>query len=373
MSKANNRFTVLILGGYGTFGKRIALALCQKGYHVVINGRNHEKAKSLLNDIINKQHDAKISTACFDVYTELTEQLTLVSPDLVIHTCGPFQGQDTQIAQIIIRSGCHYIDLSDGREYVGHMMELNELAQQHGVIAITAASTVPTLSSAALTYLQNKYQIVEFDQVKMGISPGQKTERGLATTKAVLSYIGKQIPTWRGNKSKAFGWQNIYLQKYPHINNRLMGNCEAPDLDWLQDYFAIKKLRFSAGMESKLLHMSIWLCSWLIRLKLPLKLPHHASFLLKASRWFDVLGSDEGGMHIDFTGTNKDHKHVHKTWYIEAKKNDGPQIPSIPAIVLTEKVLNHQITAGVHPSIQLMTLEEYLAELADFSIQTSVS
>lgn len=44
-----------------------------------------------------------------------------------------------------------------------------------------------------------------------GMSPGQKTTRGgIATIKAVLSYIGKPIKN--SEKKTIYGWQNLYSQ-----------------------------------------------------------------------------------------------------------------------------------------------------------------
>lgn len=56
-------------------------------------------------------------------------------------------------------------------------------------------------------------------------------------------------------------------------------------------------------MESKILHMGIWLTSWLIRLGVPINLPKYASVLLKISHiGFDWMGSDEGGLHMTIRG-----------------------------------------------------------------------
>lgn len=361
---------ILVLGGYGTFGSRISRALCRKGFHVIINGRNKDKAQQLKADIISQQVEALVDVACFDVFTELLPHLKDLKPTLVIHTCGPFQGQDTQIAETIIQAGIHYIDLADGRDYVQSMLKLDDLAQSKSVIAITAASTVPTLSSAVLQYLQDRHEIETFHSVEIGISPGQKTDRGLATTKAVLSYIGRPLKSWHGAPKNPYGWQNTYLQKYPGIKNRLMGNCEVADLDLLPDYFPIKQLQFSAGMESKLLHMGIWMCSRLVRLGVPLNLNKHAEFWLKLSRWFDFLGSDDGGMHVDIEAVNNENQSIHKTWYIIAKSNDGPQIPCVPAIVMAEKILAGEIKPGVQPCIDMVSLKEYLNELTPYAVET---
>ena len=367
-----HRGHVLILGGYGTFGSRIVRALVLKGFKVTITGRNQSKAQRLSESILHDQPQIQVDIACFDVQTQLNEYLVKLKPDLVIHTCGPFQSQQTDIAQDILQSGIHYIDLSDSRNYIQAMSELNGLAKQKQLTAITGASTVPALSSAVLQYLKNQFDIQNFKSVKIGISPGQRTDRGLATTQAVLSYVGKPLKPWVGAGKVRYGWFDTYLQPYPNIKNRLMSNCEAPDLDLLPMVFDIKRLTFSAGMESQLLHRMIGLLAWLVKWRLTIKLEKHADKLLKMSRWFDPLGSEDGGMHVHVLGTDNQGHTINKTWYIEAFNNHGPQIPAIPAIIMAEKILTTEYQRGVIPCVNQIPLEEYLLELKDHKIMTTI-
>lgn len=363
---------VLVLGGYGTFGSRIVRALCQRGYKVTINGRHFHEAQTLKHNIMQDDINSHVKVSCFDVSQQLNVHLNKLKPDLVIHTCGPFQEQDTHIAKTIIKAGIHYIDLSDSRKYVKNLMAFDELAQLNDVTAITAASTVPCLSSAVLKHLQEKFQIQHFNKVNIGISPGQKTPRGLATTEAVLSYIGKPLAHWPESKGKVFGWGDTYLQKYPNIKNRLMSRCEAPDLDLLPAQYPIDELNFSAGMESKLLHRLIGVLAWLVKEDFPMNPKKNASRLLRQSRWFDFLGTHDGGMHVTVKGKNKQGKTIDKTWFLEALNNHGPQIPAIPAILLTDKILNSEYQRGVIPCINQIELSEYLLELEQCEISTTV-
>ncbi len=363
---------VLVLGGYGTFGSRIVRALCDKGYLVTINGRHFHQAEALKNNIMQDNIHAKIKVSCFDVNQQLGVHLNKLSPDLVIHTCGPFQDQQTHIVELVLNAGAHYIDLADSRDYVQHMMAFDDLAKTKNLTAITAASTVPALSSAVLTHLQQQFQIQSFTQVKIGISPGQRTPRGLATTEAVLSYIGKPMKPWPSVKGKKYGWGDTYLQSYPSIKNRLMSNCEAPDLDLLPDYYDIEKLRFAAGMESKLLHRCISFLAWLIKMGLPIEPKKRAAGLLRASRWFDRFGTTDGGMHVAMKALNVTGEQIEKTWFIEAFGNHGPQIPAIPAIIMADKILSLGCQSGMMPCVNLITLEAFLNELEAFDIHTTI-
>jgi len=66
---------VLILGGYGNFGRRIAIALAKAGVPIIIAGRSDEKASNLAGEIGKTHADAVIETAIFDVNETLAEQL----------------------------------------------------------------------------------------------------------------------------------------------------------------------------------------------------------------------------------------------------------------------------------------------------------
>lgn len=359
---------ILILGGYGNFGKRIAVALAKSGLPIIIAGRNKQKAKKLADEIKKNYPDVSVETAIFDINKALAEPLEKHAPKIVINTCGPFQLSNYAVPESCIKHNMHYIDLADGREFVTGITSLNDKAKTAGTLLVSGASTVPGLSSAVLE--QYKDEFSQIDSLRYGISPGQKANRGLATTKAIMSYVGKPLKPFPGHE-KAYGWQNNYKQFYPELGKRWMANCEVPDLDLLPARYGIKSIRFSAGMELSFMHIGIWIMSWLVRLGLPLDLTNKASFLLNVSNWFDYFGSPDGGMHMIIKGKGKNGKVKEIKWFIIAKDGDGPQIPPIPAIVLAKKLSAGKLLyTGAKPCVGLVSLNEYLNELKEFNIST---
>jgi hypothetical protein len=355
---------VLVLGGYGNFGKRIAHVLTRQTIPVIIAGRDRGKAQTIVNEL----PPSLAEIAVFDVNKNLDEQLKLLKPSLIINTCGPFQTTDYSIAKSCIAHGIHYIDLADGRDFVTQITSLDSEAKSHDVTIISGASTVPALTSAVIEHYLT--QISEIESLTFGIAPGQKAERGLATTQAILGYVGKKLKACAGYEVR-YGWQDIYIQNYPHLGKRWMANCDIPDLDLLPIKYGIKRIKFSAGMENPLVHMGIWALSWLIRIGLPLNLSNYSSALLKASHWFDYLGSADGGMHIILHGKDKAGTTITKKWFIIALDGDGPYIPTIPAIVLAKKIISGQFsTRGAMACVGLISLKEYLQELKDFKVST---
>ena len=355
---------VLILGGYGNFGKRIASLLARKGIPVIIAGRDGAKAAALAKALPSDLAE----TAIFDARSDLRRQLSIGKPLVVINTCGPFQNADYGIAQACIAGGVHYIDLADGRDFVTGITRLDADARGRNVAVISGASTVPALSSAVIEHFLPQFSAI--DSMTFGIAPGQKAERGLATTQGILSYVGKKLKPCAGYETR-YGWQDIYRQHYPELGGRWMANCDIPDLDLLPERYGIKHIRFSAGMEIPVIHFGLWLLSWAVRLGLPIDLPRHGSALLKASNWFDVIGSADGGMHITLTGGDKSGRPVTKQWFIIARDGDGPYIPTVPAVILAAKIINGSFArTGAMPCVGMLTLQEYLDELGHLKIKT---
>ncbi len=363
---------VLILGGYGNFGARIAASLVKDDIPIIIAGRDLEKAEKLRNELKKHVVENKIEIAIFDANKELGKQLEILKPGVVINTIGPFQTADYAIPKICIQHKVNYIDLADARDFVTGITGLDALAKENNVLVVSGASTVPGLSSAVLEHYKNNFATI--DSLTYGISPGQKAPRGLATTESILTYLGKPLKPWGDNHKTCFGWQDLYRQDYPELGKRWMANCDIPDLDLFTDKYGIKNIRFSAGMETTALHLGMWFMSYLVRLGLPLNLPKHAKLLLSFSHVFDFLGTANGGMHMLIKGTDKEGKAVEIKWFIVAKDNDGPQIPCIPAIILSKKLVQDKLhVTGAMPCMGIITLDEYMHELKGLSIKQYVT
>jgi len=355
---------ILILGGYGNFGKRIAINLSDANIPITIAGRGRIKAQKFAQDLGT---DSDI--AIFDVNADLPQYLDQYQPRIVINTCGPFQNANYAVAQACAERGLHYIDLADGRDFVTGITTLNAVARNKRAAIISGASTVPGLSSAVLEHFKPDFS--EMTSLKFGISPGQQAERGLATTQGIMSYVGKPLAPHPSKFERTYGWQNIYRQTYPDLGARWMANCDIPDLDLLPAQYGLKEIQFSAGMELGFLHLGIWALSGLIRAGIPLNLEKHANLLLNASNVFNIFGSADGGMHVIVKGRDQQGQPLTRKWFIIAKSGDGPHIPTIPAIIIAKKLwAGEKIKPGAYPCVGIVTLNEYLDELKQFDIKT---
>lgn len=358
---------VLIIGGYGNFGSYIARSLASDDrVQLLIGGRSIERAA-----LFAKQLDAvqPAKAQAIDIFADLPEAFARIAPDIVIHTTGPFQTQDHRVARACIANGCHYVDLADARDFVATIDALDAEARQRNVLAVSGASSVPCLTAAVIDHYRAGFARLE--TVDYGISAAQQTNRGLATTSAVLSYVGKPFTTLLdGAMQTVVGWQDMHGEHYPELGLRLFGNCDIPDLSLFPSrYPGLRTLRFAAGHELKILHVGTWLLSWLVRTGLIRSLADHAAGLLKLAFLFDPLGGSRSGFHMFLSGIGRDGKPRTVRFFIVARSGHGPYIPCIPAILLTRKLARDELSVrGAMPCLDLITLDEYLAALDGLDI-----
>lgn len=363
---------VLIIGGYGNFGRFISQTLAREtDIQLTIAGRSKEKADTLAAEL---QISPIAQGYQLDIRKPLTEHLRHLQPDIVIHTSGPFQRQGYGVAQACIEYGAHYIDLADGREFVSNITTLNKTAQDNNVLIVSGASSVPGLTSAIV----DKYlpEFGHLESLDYGITTAQKTTRGLATTASILGYTGKPVETLTAGKTDTiYGWQGLRARKYPQLGWRLLGNCDIPDLAIFPTrYPGLKNMRFYAGLEIPLIHISLWLLSWGVRTGLIKDLSSSAATLLRLSFLFDWLGTANSGFHMLMSGTDHYGNDKKICFELTARSGDGPYIPCMPAILLTRKLIADQVSQrGAQPCTGLISLEEYLSALSEMDISWSVT
>ena len=358
---------VLVIGGYGNFGSYIATSLApDPQIRLLIGGRSQAKAQAFAT-LLGAANPAESHP--FDIDGNLAAALERTSPDIVVHTSGPFQRQDHRVARACIAHGCHYLDLADARDFVVSISELDAAARERGVLVVSGASSVPCLTAAVIDHYRPGF--TQLDTIDYGISAAQQTNRGLATTSAVLSYVGKPLLRLRdGRMQRVFGWQDSHAVRYPELGIRLFGNCDIPDLDLFpRRYPEARSIRFAAGHELKILHAGTWALSWLVRLGLVRSLDAHARRLLQLAFLFDRFGSSKSGFHMFLAGVGRDGRPRHVRFFIIARSGHGPYIPCMPAILLARRLSRDEVAVrGAMPCLDLITLEDYLGELERLDI-----
>lgn len=355
--------SVLVIGGYGYFGSRLVERLARNpSLRVLVAGRSGEQARRLV-DRLRPGSRAVLEAVTLDARAaSLEARLRALTPRVVIDASGPFQGNDYRVPLACIAAGCHHVDLADARAYVTGIGALDDAARAAGVFVTSGASSVPALSSAAADRLAAGLRQVH--AIDIGISPGNRTERGLSTVQATLSYCGKELP------GGAFGWCGTRSHRYPApVGSRLLSPCDIPDLTLLPlRYAGLPAVRFSAGLELRPLHRGMNVLAWLVRAGIVRDASRHARVLKALSDPFRHVGSDAGAMHVAVTGVDAHGRRLARTWQLVASCGDGPYVPTLAAAALVRKLAAGELAPGARPCVGLLTLGDFERELQGLRI-----
>lgn len=359
--------TVLVIGGYGFFGARIAAELTKNpAVRVLLAGRDAAKARQAAQDLgLPAESAIQLDAAA----PGLGEALRALGVNTVVHTAGPFQGQRYDVAEAAIVAGCNYIDLADGRAFVAGISSLDARAKQQGVTVVSGASSVPALSSAVVD--QYLPAFARLRVIRAGISSGARAP-GLATVQGVFGYCGKPIRRLEGSSwTETHGWLDLTRYRFPEpVGGRWLGSCDVPDLGLFPArYPDAGTVTFHAGFASALGHFVVWCCARLVKLGLLASMLPLAAPLNRMSRWLEPVISDKGGMFVQLEGEDPGGRPLAKRWHLLAERNDGPFVPCGASLALVNKLAaGAPLPKGAMPCMGLLTVEEYLAPLKSLAI-----
>lgn len=358
---------VLLLGGYGGFGARIARRLADAGHEVLVAGRSRDKAEQFCAG------RPRLTPLRLDRDRDIALVLAEHRPAVLIDAAGPFQGLGYAVARACIAARCHYLDIADARDFVAGIGTLAEAARAAGVVVVSGASSVPALSGAAAHALAAGMDHVR--ALEIAISASNRATAGTSVTKAIFSYIGKPIPLWRaGRWTRGFGWQDIRHEDFtiagePPLAGRLVGLADVPDLALLPDRLPGKpSVSFRAGTELRWQNRALWLASWPVRWGWISNLVRFVPLVLQAQRLTSSWGSDRSGMMVRLFG-HAGGRAIERRWTLIASEGDGPEIPGLAAAILVGRLARGDVPAGACDAGEMLSLSEFEPAFTQLAIR----
>jgi hypothetical protein len=358
---------ILIIGGAGEFGQRLARRLSAAGHHLLIGGRSLERASA---------YAARLPIAegiSIDRERGAGMVIARLRPALVIDAAGPFQGSDYRVAEACIAMHIPYLDLADGREFVRDFGKLDKAAKAAGVPLISGASSVPALSGAVVRALAEG--LGDVDSVDMWIATSNRASAGESVARSILSYVGKPLRLWRdGGWQTGHGWQDLgrvsaELPGKAPVRGRWVANADIPDLDLLPAMLPGRPaVRFRAGTELAIEMWALWLLSWPVRWGWIGSLERFAPLFMPLYRALLRFGSDRSAMQVELrTGE------ATRRWTLIAEQGNGPEIPTMAAELLAEEMLAGRVAPGARHAGGELTLAQFAPLFARFTITTMIA
>ena len=370
------RFPILIVGGTGAFGARIAELLARDAAIEVILGGRTRGALDAQARVLSGASGRSTCIAVLDATQVCGDDIAKTGAALVINASGPFQTSDYQLAQAAIAAPCHYIDLADAREFVTGFPSLDGAARAADVLAVSGASSVPGLSSAVVS--QHRAAFSRLERLDIAISPGNAFDPGVATVASVLGGVGQPLRMLDGGVWRSvYGWQGLKRVDFGAAGTRWAGYVDVPDLVLFPAHDAelpaggpgLGTVRFQAGLEVAAFHLGLWAASWIVRSGLVRSLAPLAPTLLRIKRSFAGLGSDRGGMVVSMSGTGVDGERKTLRWLLVARSGHGPYVPALASVALARRLASGLETRrGAHACFGLVALDAMLAEARHLDI-----
>lgn len=362
---------VLLIGGTGVFGRRLAAHLGGiSGLDLVIASRRAPKSRDVAAATAVAP-GTTVSGIGLDHRTDLDARLKALAPWLVIDASGPFQGAGYEVPHAALSAGAHVVDLADARDYIlGYGAALDALARERGLVALAGASSTPALSAAAVAALTQGW--TRIDSIDSAITPGGRSEVGQAVVAAILSYAGRPIPIWReGELQATHGWLDGARIAMPGLGLRRVAAVETVDAQWLGPRLGVRsRISFRAGLESPLEQHGIAMLAGLRRAGVIGDARRLIPALLAARRITRLPTSDRGGMLVTVTGLDTEGCLRQACWSLLAERGDGPHVPTLPAAAALRALLDGRLAPGARPAAGALTLAEIEAEMTPYAITT---
>ncbi len=365
--------SILVLGGYGSFGARICELLARDPrFKVIAAGRSLVKAEAFCRS----RPDLKLTPASVDRARGFCASLAELGPWLVIDAAGPFQGAAYDVARSCLEAHCHYMDIADGRAFVEGFDSLDSEARAAGLTLISGASSTPALSSAVVDEL-----VVGLDTVGLvesAISASNRATVGQSVMEAILSYVGRPVTVQQaGRTHEARGWRDLRNLTFavsgsPPLRRRWVAICDVPDLGLLSDRLPGHPLViFRAGVELAFQNFMLWLLSWPVEWGWITDLRLWAGAFRRLRVLSAWIGGDRSAMQVRVVGL-RGRSVVERRWTLLADRGQGPYTPCLAAALLAKRLADGGLPAGATAAVGLLSLQAFARDFDILGLRTEI-
>lgn len=362
---------ILILGGYGVFGGRLARLLSDlHGLELLICGRNLQAAQAFCDSYSG----APTVRALRLDRAEVAAALKAEQPALVVDASGPFQdygAQGYQVVDACIAARIPYLDFADAADFVFGIDRYDAQAKAAGIFVLSGVSSFPVLTAAVLREMAKAMDVQVVDG---GIAPSPYAGIGLNVMRAVVGYAGSPVKLRRdGRPGQGMGLAEsrrftVAVPGKVPLRNLHFSLVDVPDLQVLPpEHPAMTDIWMGAGPVPEILHRVLnLLAKARARFHLPSLEPLSPLFY----RVLNLMkfGEHRGGMYVRARGQHAGTP-VELSWHLLAEGDDGPYIPSMAIEAVIRKLLGGERPAdGARAATHALELADYEALFAGRSI-----
>lgn len=235
---------VVVLGGYGVFGRQVCRSLARRGVPLVVVGRDADRAEAFARTL-GREH----RSAAGDATRPGSLARILVEGGVAVCAAGPFSRIGDDWLDACVTAGCHSVDIADDRAYVARARRHHAALVARGLTAVVGASSLPGLSGA-LAQLAREGRPNDPEAARVTLFIGNDNPKGDAAVEAATALIGRPIPAPQG-LLRGFGDRELVDLPAP-FGRRAVYTFESPDYDLLPGAIGARSVRVKVGFELQL-------------------------------------------------------------------------------------------------------------------------
>ena len=318
---------VIVFGGYGTFGKLVVSELAAGGLHVTIAGRNRSQAAGAAGDLGDSHRgivaDVRESASCRDA---------LKGHHVAVNAAGPFSSFDATLVDACLDAGCHYVDISDDRDYVARVRARSSDFAGNGLTAAYGCSSLPGISGALATLLCEQISH-SVDHARITLFIGNRNHKGMGSVRSVTETIGRPLKSPQGGLIAFRGSERIPL--YPPFGSRRALCFNSPDYDLLPELVGTQSVTVKLGFELTIVTAAFGISARFFprlgRWLMPRLIPY--------SPLLGWIGSSAGQVMVELFSAGTE---VRRAGVIAHA--DGQRLAALPAVYVTRQLCHDELT-----------------------------
>jgi short subunit dehydrogenase-like uncharacterized protein len=325
-------FRVLIVGGYGEVGSRIAHHLArQSRFSVTIAGRNETRARQFAQELGASSDWLMVDVTGNVNYDTLLAEVQFVVMCLDLPNVG--------FARECLQRGIHYVDVSAEYSTLSAIADLNEFAKKHNALGMLSVGLIPGLSNLMASSCGRLINPIH--QLDIAILLGTGEKHGAAAVAWVLQHLSDDNGTSRIRFPEPYAQRTVH--RFPFSDQYTLK-------DSLSVANAASWLCFDSPAMTRLIGLA----------RLPLMRQ------LFKQRWIKQIAAHiiqkwhVGREDFVLTARAKNDLHTHQVWLTGKHQSEAT---GLVAALVVEQLTSIPALSGVYHIEQLFQLEDFLPAL----------
>lgn len=233
---------VVVFGGYGVFGSRVARELAGMGHPVTVAGRDRDRAEKEAA-ALGPGHRAVAA----DVTDPASCRAALAGHTVAVSCAGPFSVGSEALLQECLAGRCHYVDIAEDRGHAARVRALGRRLEEAGLTAAYGCSSLPGLSGA-LALLAREGGAGPPSWARAVLFIGNRNPKGRAAVRAAVGVLGRAIRAPQGTLRGFAGRELVALP--PPFGRRAVYDFDGMEYDLFPELLGVAGVTVKVGFES---------------------------------------------------------------------------------------------------------------------------